>query len=300
MAGTMYSVTLTGKVRAGRDAPAVWARVAQLLRLDATAFRERVLERLPVTLKAVAYEEARRQQEALASSGADVMLLDEDKSPRLWIRIDRATRGPLSMTYARRVLREGGLPGSTHACLQDGREWHSLEMLVKQHAPPPAPPVPARTNAADTAAPERIRGEWPGWVLGAIVVAASLGLVGLLVALIGVPAWRDHVIREQVVQGAHRADRPRAAVAEYLRAHGMPPADNAAAGLATASSLRGPYVASVTVDHGDVTVHFGGQAADRVRDRRLLFSPVLHAGRVTWTCVSPDLPHRVLPRWCRH
>lgn len=300
MAGSMYSVTLTGKVRAGRDAPTVWARVAQLLRLDATAFRERVLERLPVTLKAVTYEEARRQQEALVSSGADVKLLDEDRFPRLWIRIDGSTRGPLSMAYARRALREGELSGVIPGCLQGGREWRPLEELVKQHAPPPAPPVPARTHAADTPVPQRIRAGWPGWVLGAIVVAASLALIGVVVALIGVPAWRDHVMREQVDRGAHRADRPRAAVAGYLRAHGVPPVDNAAAGLAPASSLRGPYVASVTVDHGDVTVHYGGQAVDRVRDRRLLFSPVLHAGRVTWTCVSPDLPHRVLPRWCRH
>jgi hypothetical protein len=299
MAGSKYSVTLTGKVRAGRDAPAVWARVAKLLKLDAEAFRERVLERLPVSLRAVAYEEAKRQREALASSGADVLLLDEGKAPRVWIRVDRVTRGPLSMAYARRAVREGVLPGTTRACLQGAREWLPLETLVKQHAPPTAPPMAAREDGAAAPAPQRIRSGWPGWALGLIVVAASLVLVGTLVALVGVPAYRDYVVRAQVARGAHLADRPRAAVAEYLRVHGKPPADNAAAGLKPAGGQHGPYVASISIDHGDVTVHFGGRADARVRDRHLLFSPALHGGSVTWSCVSPDLPHRVLPRWCR-
>lgn len=304
MAESMYSVTLTGRIRAGRDAPAVWARVARLLKLDAQALRERVLERLPVTLKAAGYEDVRRQQEALASSGADVVLLAEDHAPRLWIRLERTTRGPVSMAYARKAMHEGVLPGTTRACRQGDSGWQPLSDLIQQYVPPsvsrsPARPAASGTSSAPAPVSAPVRSGLPGWSLGLVVVVASLALIGALAVLIGVPAYRDHEAHVQIEQGARRADKARAAVAEFTRGHGRMPDDNAEAGLATASSIQGPFVEAVRVDHGRVTVTYGNRATARVRGRHLVFSPVALNGSVTWTCASPDLPRGNLPRSCR-
>jgi type IV pilus assembly protein PilA len=206
------------------------------------------------------------------------------------------------MDYVRRAVREGHLSGATMACAQEGSGWEALEHLVKQYAPPSvAPPAPraSATEAAPDPASEKIRSGLPGWILALIVVVASLALIGTLAGLVGVPAYRDHVVRGQIEQGAKRAEKPRASVADFLRAHGRMPVDNAEAGLASAASMRGPYVESVRIEHGRVTVLFGPRAAARVRGRHLVFTPVPLAGAVTWTCASPDLPRGALPRSCR-
>jgi len=187
MAGSMYSVTLTGRVRGGRDAPSVWERVAMLLKLDAASFRERVLARVPVTLKAVDYEDARRQLEALTSAGADALMLDEDAAPRVWIRDEQRTCGPLSMAFVRHGLRQGELSPQTPACTQGSKQWQDLKALAERH-PPPATPPPrssARAGKAAKARQSRRRRGASGWTSAAIVVIASLVLLaalGLLVA----------------------------------------------------------------------------------------------------------------------
>ncbi len=307
MADAKYSVTLTGRVLAGRDAPSVWSRVAVLLKLDAAAFRERVLARLPVTLQAVGYDDARRQREALVSSGADVLLLPEDAGPRLWIRLERSTHGPLSMAYARHALREGHVSGDTPACVQGHSAWEPLQVVLARHAPRPSP-APAAHLASGAASrapapakprPAPVRHGLPGWVLGLLVGGISLALIGALVALLAIPAYRDHRVRGQVAQGMALAAPSMRAVERYLHAHGGLPADNTAAGVAAASSIRGPYVDSVNIDHGEISVHFGAAAAARLRGRHLLLTPHADDRTLRWTCLGPGLASRELPAACR-
>ncbi|MBB6184887.1 RDD family protein [Oleiagrimonas soli] len=151
MTEAMYSVTVTGQVQSGRDAPSVWERVAQLLKLDAIAFSERVLARVPVTLKAVPREAAERQLEALTSCGAEAVMLEEGDAPRLWVRMRQGTRGPLSVAYVRHALAAGQLAADTQACAQDAQQWRSLrEWMPAPGAPAPMAPreMPASAPAA--------------------------------------------------------------------------------------------------------------------------------------------------------
>lgn len=158
-----------------------------LLKLDAAGFRERVLARVPVTLKAVDYEDARRQHEALTSAGADALMLDEDAAPRVWIRDAQRTCGPLSMAFVRHALREGELSPHTPACPQGSKQWQDLEALAERHPPPAAPAAaPASARARKPAKSKKARRHVAasGWLSAAIVIVASLVLLGVLALLV--------------------------------------------------------------------------------------------------------------------
>ena len=159
-----------------------------LLKLDAAGFRERVLARVPVTLKAVDYEDARRQHEALTSAGADALMLDEDAAPRVWIRDAQRTCGPLSMAFVRHALREGELSPHTPACPQGSKQWQDLEALAERHPPPAAPaasaPASARARKPAKSKKPRRHVAASGWLSAAIVIVASLVLLGVLALLV--------------------------------------------------------------------------------------------------------------------
>ena len=302
MADSMFSVTLTGKVRGGRDAPAVWERVAKLLKLEAGDFRERVLARVPVTLKAVDYEAARRQLEALTSGGADALMLAEDAAPRVWVREAQRTFGPLSMAFARHALREGMLPAEAPACLQGSKAWQALKGLVERHPPPAAPASPAieRPEARTRAKARRSRRRRPsGRSSAVLVIVASLVLLGTLAVLVGWPAYRATQVRMQVQQAIARTAPARSAVAAYFAAHGRFPVDAAAAGVpADGQPGTGP-AEQVTVDRGEIRLVFGATARAGLRGRHVRLTPAWQAGRVTWRCRSTDLPQDALPATCR-
>lgn len=298
MAGSMYSVTLTGKVRGDRDAPMVWERVSRLLKLDQAGFRERVLARVPVTLKAVDYEAARRQLEALTSAGADALMLGEDAAPRLWIRDARRTCGPLSMAYVRHALRERQLADETPACLQGDKQWQDLKALAARHPPPAAPaaqPAPPPAAPARKAPAPRQRGP-SGRASAAIVIVASLALLAALAGLVALPSYRTARMRAHVQGAIERSAPTRDAVAGYFKANGRFPPDAAAAGVAPSA----PGAADrVTVEAGNVLLRFGEHAPRGLRGRHVRLMPVWRDGAVTWTCRSVDLPRAVLPASCR-
>ncbi|ENV7618164.1 pilin, partial [Neisseria gonorrhoeae] len=59
--------------------------------------------------------------------------------------------------------------------------------------------------------------------------------------------------RAQVSEAILLAEGQKSAVTEYYLNHGIWPADNGAAGVASASDIKGKYVKSVTVAKGVVT-----------------------------------------------
>ncbi|MDA3913212.1 hypothetical protein [Oleiagrimonas sp.] len=195
MAQTMCSVTMTGKVQSGRDAPTVWRRVEHLLKLDAETFRQRFLARVPITLQAANDEVARRQHAAVLACGADAELLEEDDAPRLWLRIDHETHGPVSHTWTRAALTRGDLDPGLLACELGEHQWLPLRELFEDEAPS-AKQAPMQQNdgacgqlstPAATTAQKRQRprsGLLPGWVMTGFVImvaTAILAVFGLLI-----------------------------------------------------------------------------------------------------------------------
>jgi len=143
----------------------------------------------------------------------------------------------------------------------------------------------------------------PGWAVGLIVVGAfffvAVPIVAILAA-IAIPAYQDYLIRSQVAEGIALADGAKTAVAEYaFNNRGALPSDNAAAGLASAGSISGNYVAQVEVRGGDIVVTYGNRANQRIASQHLLLHPHGDKSSVQWSCGSEDIPDKFLPPSCR-
>jgi type IV pilus assembly protein PilA len=126
-----------------------------------------------------------------------------------------------------------------------------------------------------------------------------------ILAAIAIPAYQDYLIRSQVSEGASLADAAKTAAAEYFSNHGSFPTGNTGAGVATASSIQGKYVKSVTVNNGVVTALFSSaapQVANSKLDQKVLaFSPIDNGGSISWHCATATttIDAKYLPTSCR-
>jgi len=127
-----------------------------------------------------------------------------------------------------------------------------------------------------------------------------------ILAAIALPAYQDYIIRSQVSEGSVLADGAKTSIAEYFSNKGTYPTDNASAGLASAGSIQGKYVASVTVTGGVISALFASAAPQRANTAidgdNLQFSPVgtATAGSIKWTCLTTStVPPKYLPTVCR-
>ncbi|HFC3859339.1 TPA: pilin [Neisseria gonorrhoeae] len=84
------------------------------------------------------------------------------------------------------------------------------------------------------------------------------------------------------------AEGQKSAVTEYYLNHGEWPADNGAAGVASASDIKGKYVKSVTVAKGVVTAQMASTGVNKeIKDKRLSLWAKREAGSVKWFCGQP-------------
>ena len=111
-----------------------------------------------------------------------------------------------------------------------------------------------------------------------------------ILAAIAIPAYQDYVIRSQVSEGSSLAEGSKTAVAEFYSNKGYFPANNTSAGVATAASIVGNYVTSVTITGasagGKITVAYGNQANATIAGSTLVFSATPNSGSTTWACTT--------------
>ncbi|EMU3369078.1 pilin, partial [Neisseria gonorrhoeae] len=79
-----------------------------------------------------------------------------------------------------------------------------------------------------------------------------IAIVGILAA-VALPAYQDYTARAQVSEAILLAEGQKSAVTEYYLNHGIWPANNGDAGVASASDIKGKYVEKVEVKNGVVT-----------------------------------------------
>src|SRR5690348_2555473 len=128
-----------------------------------------------------------------------------------------------------------------------------------------------------------------------------------ILAAIAIPAYQDYVVRSQVSEGMSLLDGAKTAVAEYYSNKGSWPSNNGAAGLASASSITGKYVESVTISSGIIEAKFSNsapQVANKALNGLVLaLSPVsgTDAGSTAWHCATTNttVPQKYLPSSCR-
>jgi uncharacterized RDD family membrane protein YckC/Tfp pilus assembly major pilin PilA len=126
-----WSVTLTGKNLAGTDPQTVWQRAASMMKLEPGAFRERILDRAPLTLKAVSQSDAVRQRDAMLECGADAVALDNPEGRYLWLQLDEKVHGPVSEAYVRHAIDDGSLDRQERACIKGEHTWLALEAILQ-------------------------------------------------------------------------------------------------------------------------------------------------------------------------
>jgi type IV pilus assembly protein PilA len=127
-----------------------------------------------------------------------------------------------------------------------------------------------------------------------------------ILASIALPAYQNYLIRAQVSEGSVLADGAKTAVAEYFTNVGKYPPTNASAGLATAASIQGKFVSTLTITSGLITAKFSKGSPQRanvaIDQKTLIFSATgtATAGSVKWTCqAASTVPSQYLPTVCR-
>ncbi|ENW3293054.1 hypothetical protein HSZ41_001571 [Neisseria gonorrhoeae] len=94
--------------------------------------------------------------------------------------------------------------------------------------------------------------------------------------------------RAQVSEAILLAEGQKSAVTEYYLNNGIWPADNGAAGVASASTIKGKYVKSVTVTNGVVTAQMASTGVNNeIKGKKLSLWAKRQAGSVKWFCGRP-------------
>ncbi|EMT6319077.1 pilin, partial [Neisseria gonorrhoeae] len=94
--------------------------------------------------------------------------------------------------------------------------------------------------------------------------------------------------RAQVSEAILLAEGQKSAVTEYYLNHGEWPANNGAAGVASASTIKGKYVQKVEVNNGVVTATMASSNVNKeIKDKRLSLWAKRQDGSVKWFCGQP-------------
>ena len=131
-----------------------------------------------------------------------------------------------------------------------------------------------------------------------MIVVAIIGIL----AAVALPAYQDYTKRSHVSEGMSLASGAKSAMTEYYASQGVWPTDNAAAGIASANSIKGNAVRSVTVATSTIGVVFNTKVE---AGQKLVFkgSAGATAGSVEWNCKpavsGTNINVKYLPATCR-
>ncbi|ENS6180966.1 pilin, partial [Neisseria gonorrhoeae] len=94
--------------------------------------------------------------------------------------------------------------------------------------------------------------------------------------------------RAQVSEAILLAEGQKSAVTEYYLNNGKWPADNGAAGVASASDIKGKYVEKVEVTNGVVTAQMKPSGVNKeIQSKKLSLWARRENGSVKWFCGRP-------------
>ncbi|EMT1582505.1 pilin [Neisseria gonorrhoeae] len=94
--------------------------------------------------------------------------------------------------------------------------------------------------------------------------------------------------RAQVSEAILLAEGQKSAVTEYYLNHGKWPENNASAGVASASDIKGKYVKEVKVENGVVTAEMASTGVNKeIQGKKLSLWAKRQDGSVKWFCGQP-------------
>lgn len=126
-----------------------------------------------------------------------------------------------------------------------------------------------------------------------MIVVAIIGIL----AAVAIPSYQDYTKRAHVSEGFGLAGAAKTSVSEYYASEGVWPASNTDAGLATAISINGNAVTSVTVGaNGVITILYNGKVVSG--GANVTLSPTDTGGGITWACAG-SVASKLRPANCR-
>ncbi|WP_334180692.1 pilin [Pseudomonas nitroreducens] len=125
-----------------------------------------------------------------------------------------------------------------------------------------------------------------------MIVVAIIGIL----AAIALPAYQDYTKRSHVSEGLTLAGGAKTSVTEYYSSNNAMPTNNAAAGLATSTDIKGNAVTSVAVASGLITITYNNKVDS---GKTLILSPTTGAGGVQWKCKVGTIDPKWVPSNCR-
>ncbi|HEZ8095237.1 TPA: pilin [Neisseria meningitidis] len=115
-----------------------------------------------------------------------------------------------------------------------------------------------------------------------------IAIVGILAA-VALPAYQDYTARAQVSEAILLAEGQKSAVTEYYLNHGIWPANNSSAGVASSpSDIKGKYVQKVEVNNGVITATMLSTGVNKeIQGKKLSLWAKRQNGSVKWFCGQP-------------
>ncbi|MFG0635246.1 pilin [Acinetobacter soli] len=133
-----------------------------------------------------------------------------------------------------------------------------------------------------------------------------IAIIGILAA-IAIPAYQDYIARSQITEAMTLASAQKGAVTEVKANTGTWPTDNAAAGVAAATDIKGKYVQSVTIGTtgtgtsavSTITAKMASSGINsNVQNGEVVLTGTETNGSYTWTCTSAAIKQKYLPKSC--
>lgn len=126
-----------------------------------------------------------------------------------------------------------------------------------------------------------------------MIVVAIIGIL----AAVAIPSYQDYTKRAHVSEGFSLASAAKTGVSEYYGSQGVWPSDNDQAGVATAGSIFGNAVTSVTIsDPGVITIVYNSKVD--ATNNQVTLTPSAGGGSIQWAC-SGTVATKLRPSNCR-